>query len=149
MKVRIEKNIWSWVGVCVGVIILTVGIVFCSSAPESYNTKSVEDVSFGADFYTYEYAATRIAASNAAIAANNIRELGMFFAKYAGFFFIAMGLLVILHYIKDCIKFIAIEPVQLLGTEKNGKDHPNEYRDTFVVSSAQKDFDSVYSNAWK
>ena len=99
---KFKNNIWNWIGFGVGIMIFIAGIIFLLTPPDSYYTNSVDKSSFGADYYTYQYEATRIVASNAAVAANNIRELGVALSRYAGFFFMAMGMLTIIHYGKSC-----------------------------------------------
>lgn len=97
-----KNKIWDYLGLCVGIFAIVVGIVFLLTPPDSYYTSSADVASFGADYYTYQYDATRIVASNAAVAANNIRELGVALSNYSGFFFIITGMLVLIHYGKIC-----------------------------------------------
>ena len=85
-----------------------VGVIFAIVPPESYRANSVDRISFGADYYTEQYNATRVAVDNTAVTANNLREIGQAQAHYFGFFFITIGALTILHYGKsyftcDCI----------------------------------------------
>ena len=93
-----EKRIWNLIGMLVGLAILICGIVFAANPPESYSTDSTDYATFGGDFYTYEYDATRIAARNAAVTANNIRELGKFLAHGLGAVLIAAGALTFVCY---------------------------------------------------
>lgn len=95
-----KKNGWNVIGLIVGIAMILMGIVFASSSPDSYSTESADHVSFGGDFYTYEYDATRIAARNAAATANNIRELGETVSLYCGMAFVFAGLLVVVSYAK-------------------------------------------------
>lgn len=115
---KFKENIWNWIGFVVGIVVLAGGIAFFLTPPDAYYTDSVDKASFGADFYTYQYDATRIIADNAAVTANNIRELGAALSRYAGFFFIAMGLLIVVHYGKLC--FVKAIPVAL--PDENPKD---------------------------
>ena len=125
-----KSSIWNWMGFGVGVIVLIVGIVFLLTPPDSYYTDRADEASFGADFYTYEYEATRIAASNAAVTANNIRELGDALSKYAGFFFMTTGMLTIVHYGKSC--FVKEYPAEKVKeTNENENEHKND-----IVSDA-------------
>lgn len=94
---RKEKT-WNLIGMLVGLAILICGIVFAANPPESYSTDSADYASFGGDFYTYEYDATRVAARNAAATANNIRELGEFLAHGLGAALIAAGALTFVCY---------------------------------------------------
>ena len=121
---KIKENIWNWMGFAVGIVIFIAGIVFYLTPPESYHASSADKVSFGADFYSYQYEATRIVASNTAVTANNIRELGAAISQYAGFFFIAMGLLTVIHYGKVC--FVKEVPaVEAAEVPENSSDHEN------------------------
>lgn len=90
---------WNLAGFAVGILAIILGIVFLTSPADTYETTSPgRDTTFGADFYTYEYSATRAAASNAAITANNLRELGGKLALYSGFLFILAGALTAVHF---------------------------------------------------
>jgi len=93
-----NKRFWDLVGAVLGIIIIVVGIVFMASPPRSFTTESADYASFGADFYTYQYDATRAAAHNAAVTANNLREMGTAQAKYFGFLFVVIGALTSLDY---------------------------------------------------
>lgn len=93
-----KKKVWDLIGMILGLVILIAGIVFAATPPESYSTDTAEYASFGGDFYTYEYDATRIAAKNTAVTANNLREMGEAMAKYFGFLFMAAGALTTVSY---------------------------------------------------
>lgn len=93
-----EKKTWNLIGMLVGLAILICGMVFATTPPESYSTDSTDYATFGGDFYTYEYDATRVAASNAAVTAANIRELGKFLAHGFGATLIATGALTFVCY---------------------------------------------------
>ena len=93
-----NKQIWNLMGLILGVLLIITGIVFATNPPDSHSTDTAEYASFGADFYTYQYKATRNAASNAAATAYNVRELGEAEAKYVGFLFIAAGALTVVSY---------------------------------------------------
>lgn len=93
-----NKQIWNLMGLILGVLLIITGIVFATNPPDSLSTDTAEYASFGADFYTYQYKATRYAASNAAATAYNVRELGKAEAKYVGFLFIAAGALTVVSY---------------------------------------------------
>ncbi len=109
-----KKRTWDLIGVLLGVVILIVGITFYATPPDSFSTSYASSAAFGADFYTYQYDATRIAADNAAVTANNIRELGKTMAHYAGFFFIAAGLLTLVHFGKN---YFAVEDAAPIAAE--------------------------------
>lgn len=93
-----KKRIWNLIGMLVGLAILIRGIAFAANPPKSYSTDSADYATFGGDFYTYEYDATRVAARNAAATANNIRELGKFLAHGFGAVLIATGALTFVCY---------------------------------------------------
>ena len=97
-KILTNEKYWNLAGVVLGLVVIIMGIVFMFTPADSYSTRSADDVSFGADYYTYQYEATRYAVSNTAITANNIRELGGKIALYAGFGFIVCGALIMLSY---------------------------------------------------
>lgn len=88
------------IGVIIGIVMIVLGIVFCAVPADSSYTDYAEYASFGGDFYTYQYEATRIAAHNAADTANNVEAVGGMLALYAGAAFIFAGLLVALAYLK-------------------------------------------------
>ncbi len=99
MKIRSMK-FWNLIGIIVGIAIIITGVVVMKNPPSSSSTQSSELVSFGGDYYTYQYSATRNAGINAAAAANNLREIGEMLALYAGLLFIALGLLTTVKYAK-------------------------------------------------
>lgn len=95
------KKIINIIGALLGIVIVITGIVFVSNPALSFYTESADDVSFGGDFYTYQYKATKEAVHNTAVTANNIRELGEKIAGYAGTAFIFGGILCIIHFAKE------------------------------------------------
>ena len=97
-KILTNEKYWNLAGVALGLLVIIMGIVFMCTPADSYSTRSADNVTFGGDFYTYQYEATRYAVSNTAITANNIRELGGKIALYAGFGFIVCGALIVLSY---------------------------------------------------
>ena len=98
MSILKNKKMWDLAGMVLGLIILIAGIVFMSSPPDSYNTRTTDYASFGGDYYTYQYDATCVVASNTAVTANNLREIGEALAKYFGFLFVAVGALTTVSY---------------------------------------------------
>lgn len=107
-KRNIEK-IFAIIGVALAVAIIITGICFIASPASSYSTDSGDEVKFGADFYTYMYDVTRIAARNAAVTANNLSEIGDVMAIYSGMFFIFSGLLAGLCSTKKLVLILAEE----------------------------------------
>lgn len=90
-----NKVVWDIASMIIGFLMMITGLIFGLTPAESYYTSSAKDVTFGADYYTEEYNATRIAASNAAVTANNIRELGSKHATYFGYFVSMSGFLIL------------------------------------------------------
>lgn len=76
-----KKNMLSCIGILCGIVILIFGIVMLSQDVASRS----EYASFGGDFYTYSYSATRTAA-------NNIADLCDLFTKGIGFLLLSIGL---------------------------------------------------------
>lgn len=95
------KKIWNMIGAAVGVIVFIMGIIFAFTPANSYSTDTADSATFGADFYTYQYKATKIAAQNTAVTANNIREVGEKLALYAGMAFAVAGCLITIHFLKE------------------------------------------------
>ena len=93
-----KERTWNLIGFVAGLILIVVGIVYIATPADHYYTSTTDSATFGADFYTYEYRATRAAADNAAVAANNLRELGGKLALYNGTLFMVLGLGFALHY---------------------------------------------------
>lgn len=54
-----QKRTWNLIGCILGLVMLIVGLVFLNSPPEAYHTESAEYAAFGADYYTYQYDATK------------------------------------------------------------------------------------------
>ena len=87
-----REKTWSLIGMAVGLIVILIGFVFMATPADSYTTESTDYASFGADYYTYEYDATRAAA----VTANTLRELSSKLALYSGMFFVVLGVLIVL-----------------------------------------------------
>ena len=90
-----KKRTWDLIGIALGIVLILVGIVFAANPPDTYSTDSADYASFGGDFYTYQYKATRVVASNTAVTANNLREIGEAQALYFGALFMAAGALTV------------------------------------------------------
>lgn len=108
-----SEKFWNLVGTGLGLLVIIVGLIFMFTPAEHYYTSSTDYAAFGADFYTYQYDATRAAASNAAVTANNLRELGHKLATYAGTFFMIMGALISLNYGKKLALCCAAAPAEV------------------------------------
>lgn len=104
-----RENQWNLIGCILGVVILLVGVVFCVTPPDSYNTTSTDYATFGADYYTYQYDATRAVASNAAVTANNLREIGRAQARYVGVLLMVIGALIVVCYGKKYFTYVPNE----------------------------------------
>lgn len=118
-----NEKIFNFIGFALGFIIIIVGIVLIFNPAHSYSTESVSYCSFGGDFYTEQYAATKAAVSNTAVTANNIRDLGEKLALYFGLTFVITGSLVSLAYGK--LLFCTSTKTESI-TQPNNKDNiPN------------------------
>lgn len=117
-----NKKTWDLIGAILGIIILIVGIVFMASPPDHYYTDSADYASFGADFYTYQYKATRVVAGNTAVTANNLREMGIAQANYFGFLFIAVGALTVVHYGKKFFTDYVVEVAEVPQEESPAEE---------------------------
>lgn len=135
-----NQKLWNFIGLVLGLVIVITGIIFACTPADSYSTSyPAKEVEFGADFYTYQYEATRFAAKNTAITANNIRELGHALALYAGFFFIFSGLLVVVYFGKKffCAECDAI-PVKDSSVSSVIEEHiPQAEPETFTDQPAE------------
>ena len=115
MNIRSHK-LWDILGAVIGAIAILVGLALSAAAPEHYSTDSSDGrASFGADFYTYIYSAADAAASNTAVTANNLREMGATQAKQVGACLMLLGALVVVHYSKSY--FCTPEPVAAAALE--------------------------------
>ena len=106
-----EKS-YNLMGIIVGIIIIIAGILIMFTPADSYTTRSVKSYTFGADYYTEQYAATEAVVGNTAVTANNLRELGAKLAQYVGLAFVFSGILVCIEYGKKharCVLKIAEE----------------------------------------
>lgn len=94
------RKIWNLIGMILGLVVILAGIVFFTQPADCTTTSGseLENTSFGGDFYTYEYKATRQAAHNAGRAANNVYYLSQAMAHYCGALFMLTGALAVVHY---------------------------------------------------
>lgn len=90
-KEKIINNIFSVVGVVAGIIAIILGIVVANSGDYA------DTASFGGDFYTYSYKATRYSA-------NNILEV----IKALGYLLISFGLFDISYFGNKCVALLPI-----------------------------------------
>ena len=117
-----REKTWSLIGMAVGLIVILIGLVFMATPADSYTTESTDYASFGADYYTYEYDATRAAASNAAVTANNLRELSSKLALYSGMFFVVLGVLIVLPNAKRYFCSLSGQVIESSAEEKLSPD---------------------------
>ena len=117
-----REKTWSLIGMAVGLIVILIGFVFMATPADSYTTESTDYASFGADYYTYEYDATRAAASNAAVTANNLRELSSKLALYSGMFFVVLGVLIVLPNAKSYFCSLSGQVIESSAEEKLSPD---------------------------
>lgn len=96
-----SRKFWNLIGMAIGAALSVAGIVFMANPPEFSSTRSTDYATFGGDFYTYEYDATRAAAVNAASTANNVQKLGEVVVRAAGIAMMAAGALTVVYYGKD------------------------------------------------
>lgn len=95
------QKIWNIAGIVLGIALIVTGVVFMLTTdgnPQSSSTYPTKDVEFGADFYTYQYAATRDAAENTSHIVSNSFSLVLALGTYFGAAFVAWGLLTVIHY---------------------------------------------------
>lgn len=97
-KFKLNEKTWNMAGIILGIIIIITGIVIMATPATRYWPHATEDVTFGADFYTYQYEVTAIAARNVSAAANNIGELSEKLTLYNGLAFMVAGALVVINY---------------------------------------------------
>lgn len=116
------KKIFNLIGIAFCVCLIVIGIVFIACPAKSYNCETPKDAIFGADFYTYEYDATSKAATNAAVAARNIRELGGMLAIYVGVFYIMSGLLLGLYCTKSLLLCMTDSKAMLIKAPEPEKE---------------------------
>ena len=95
-----KEKIFYLIGMILGLLVIMMGVILIFTPAKAYSTTTVKSVTFGGDYYTEEYKATKAAVSNAAAIANNIRELGEKLALYVGLAFITAGTFIDLHYAK-------------------------------------------------
>ena len=90
-----EKK-WYLLGVLLGILVIVAGIIFMATPAKAYGGSTPEYASFGADYYTYQYDATRDVASNVRVVTEAVNELSASVSLYAGAAFVVAGLLILL-----------------------------------------------------
>ena len=117
-----KEKTWNLIGLALGIVVIIVGIVFACTPADVYCYNYADDVSFGGDFYTYQYEATKIAASNVASVVNGLGTLAGKLALYSGFFFIVFGCMITLHYGKLVVMAMEEKTVEETAVEKVAED---------------------------
>lgn len=79
------------------------GVVILLYQPKFYGTDAPSSTSFGADYYTYQYRATRVAAANISSAVATLRGIESILLKLGGLFFMVAGALIFIRFGKRCL----------------------------------------------
>ena len=145
--------IFNLIGVVISIIIFIFGCNIQSNPPRSYSPDYSDSVTFGADFYTYQYGATKDAVTNTAVTANNIRELGEAVSEYVGIAFVFTGILCALHFVKSfvfCLCESKPSNTTIAATPINNISEPsvNIPAENNAVEESSSDT-SVGVNEWK
>ena len=93
-----SKKTWNLIGMALGIAILVTGLILIFALPISTNWDYADYASFGADFYTYQYKATKVVASNTAQISRGLENLSEAIATAFGVLLIAVGALTSLNY---------------------------------------------------
>lgn len=99
---KAKGKLWNWLGFLLGVVTIIAGVVFLLYEPEFYETGTPSYSSFGADFYTYQYRATRTAAANISSAVATLRGIESILLKLGGLSFMVAGALIVIRFGKRC-----------------------------------------------
>ena len=117
------QKFWNFAGIVLGIALIVAGVIFMLTPDGSLRTSyPAREVEFGADFYTYQYEATKIAASNVASVVNGLGTLAGKLALYSGFFFIVFGCMITLHYGKLVVMAMEEKTVEETAVEKVAED---------------------------
>lgn len=144
-KEKATKIVFSVFGVILGIVILIMGIVTMNTKPNDYSTTSTDSYTFGADFYTEQYKATKHAADNAKATANNVRELGSTMATCFGTLLLATGLLVSFFSLKKAVvTAVSTEGEKTVQTpvEQIAVDQTNDTKPSVEEASPAKPSDT-------
>lgn len=95
-----NKKTWNLIGIALGIAILVTGLILIFALPVSTSWDYADYASFGADFYTYQYKATKVVASNTAQISRGLENLSEAIATAFGVLLIAVGALTSLNYAK-------------------------------------------------
>ena len=93
-----KKKTWDLIGMSLGLAIIILGLTLMFTLPISTNWDYADYASFGADFYTYQYKATKIVAANTARISSGLEDLSAEISTAFGFLMIAIGALTSLKY---------------------------------------------------
>ena len=86
------KEKFSKIGMIVGIIIVILGIVIFFDIPEDSVFEHTASLSFGADYYTYQYEATQNVANNIITLGRMVSKYYNLGLRYLGFFVSMIGL---------------------------------------------------------
>lgn len=127
--------IFNIIGLVLGLVVVIVGVFL----PQNYDfnfdgayTFGSDGTTFGSDFYTYEYNATRTISKNTASAALAMEDINENINQYASFTFVLAGLLIMLTYVK---KIFATTPLKTTPIENTPL--PSEYECGFDANISQ------------
>lgn len=118
------KNFLRIMGMLVGVSMIVFGIVTWVGAEYYTSINSADYASFGADFYTYIYRATRAAALNTAEIGDTLDKLAETLTTAIGFMFICAGITEICYFgskIEKKEKKVVISVAEACCVEDNNK----------------------------
>ena len=105
-----KRTIFNVLSLIVGIAMIIVGTNFNSDPASVCVTSSPSSYTFGADYYTEQYGATRIVANNISATVRTIGNLSEKLANYVGFAFIFAGILVCLSSLKKLV--VEFEPAK-------------------------------------
>ena len=105
-----KRAIFNVLSLIVGIAMIIVGVNFNSNPASEGVTYSPSSYTFGADYYTEQYGATRIVANNISATVRTIGNLSVELAHYVGFTFIFAGILVCISSLKKLV--VEFEPAK-------------------------------------
>ncbi len=167
-----REKIWHIFGVILGVATILIGVYFaCTPAWSGISTTITkddntfgisgysgvpDDTSFGGDYYTYEYGATRSAAITAHLMKKTIDNMCEKMALYVGSAFILVGLLLILNESrklfcnpKNANKAIEVDNQMISSSSVAGPDGPHNEVNTVnsEITSVANVYQTPMNNA--
>lgn len=119
-------------GMILGIILTIYGLSFSLGKSVHYNAETPLDYSFGADYYTEQYAVTRDVALNVARAGNTFENGMNFMITFSGNVTAAMGLIVVCYFgvklavAKEAAKKEQEKPSVVIATEAKVEEEKKE-----------------------